>query len=48
MQNYELKISKKKTEYNVVMKSDTKALDDVVVTDFSPRRKKVSRGLSRQ
>ena len=28
MQNYELKISKKKTEYNVVMKSDTKALDE--------------------
>lgn len=39
MQNYELKISKKKTEYNVVMKSDTKALDDVVVTGFFTKKK---------
>lgn len=39
MQNYELKISKKKTEYNVVMKSDSKALEDVVVTGFFTKKK---------
>lgn len=39
MQNYELRVSKKKTEYNVVMKSDTKALDDVVVTGFFTKKK---------
>ena len=39
MQNYELRILKKKTEYNVVMKSDTKALDDVVVTGFFTKKK---------
>lgn len=39
MQSYELKISKKKTEYNVVMKPDTKALDDVVVTGFFTKKK---------
>ena len=39
MQNYELRLSKKKTEYNIVMKSDTKALDDVVVTGFFTKKK---------
>ena len=38
MQNYELRILKKKTEYNVVIKSDTKALDDVVVTGFFTKK----------
>ena len=39
MQTYELNISKKKTEYNVVMKSDSKALEDVVVTGFFTKKK---------
>ncbi|HAP18643.1 MAG TPA: SusC/RagA family TonB-linked outer membrane protein [Butyricimonas virosa] len=39
MQNYELRLSKKKTEYNIVMKSDTKALDDVVVTGIFTKKK---------
>ena len=39
MQNYELRLSKKKTEYNIVMKSDTKALDDVVVTGMFTKKK---------
>lgn len=39
MQSYELKISKKKTEYNIVMKSDSKALEDVVVTGFFTKKK---------
>ncbi len=45
MQNYELRILKKKTEYNVVMKSDTKALDDVVVTGFFTKKRRVLQDL---
>ena len=39
MQGYELKLTKNRTDYNIVMKSDSKALDDVVVTGFFTKKK---------